>query len=176
MTISPLTSPRARTVSSNAGACPRKTSSCSLVSSRQTALTLGKHLRHRLERRDCDGETRKKSTRRAPREPLQTTHTVAVFSRQEALEEKMLAGNTGRNQGRHASRGPGNNLAPRRPLTRRVDQHLARIGHARHAGIRGKRESLARQQTIDQFGGAAGDNILVATNKWLGNTQMHQQL
>ena len=38
----------------------------------------------------------------------------------------------------------------------------------------GKSEGLPRQQTVDQAGGAAGDHILVATDKRLGNAQVHQ--
>ena len=39
-----------------------------------------------------------------------------------------------------------------------------------------KGEGLPRQQAVDQAGGAAGDHILVATDKRLGNAQVHQQL
>ena len=80
---------------------------------------------------------------------LQTAHTVAVLSAQKALEEKMLAGNAGRNERRDASRGPGNNFYGHIGLTCRLDQRLAGIGHARHAGVRGKGEGLPRQQTVD---------------------------
>ena len=140
-------------------------------------LTLGKNLCHSLERRhdamwrlvedECAGNHGK---------ALQTAHAVAALSTQKALEEKMFAGNAGRNERRDASRGPGNNFDGHIGLTRRLDQRLAGIGHARHAGVRGKGEGLPRQQTVDQAGGAAGDHILVATDKRLGNAQVHQQL
>ena len=86
----------------------------------------------------------------------------------------MLAGNAGRNERCDASRGPGNNFDGHIGLTRRLDQRLAGIGHARHAGIRGKGKGLTRQQAVDQTGGAAGDHILVTTDKRLGNAQVHQ--
>ncbi len=88
----------------------------------------------------------------------------------------MLAGDTGRYECRDASRRPRNNLNGHIGLTRRLDQRLAGIGHTRHAGVRGKSEGLPRQQAVDQAGGAAGDHILVATDKRLGNAQVHQQL
>ena len=107
---------------------------------------------------------------------LQSAHAVAVLATQKAFEEEMLAGNAGRNERRDASRRPGNNFDGHIGLTRRLDQRLAGIGHARHAGVRGKGEGLPRQQAVDQAGGAAGDHILVATDKRLGNAQVHQQL
>jgi len=107
---------------------------------------------------------------------LQTAHAVAVLSAQKALEEKMLAGNAGRNERRDASRGPGDNFDGHIGLTRCLDQRLAGVGHTRHAGVRGKGEGLPRQQAVDQAGGATGDHILVATDKRFGNAQMHQQL
>ena len=48
----------------------------------------------------------------------------------------------------------------------------ARIG-VPHCPVCGRE---IRQQTVDQAGGAAGDHILVATDKRLGNAQVHQQL
>ena len=54
-------------------------------------------------------------------------------------------------------------------LARRLDQRLAGIGHARHAGVRGKGEGLPCQQTVDQAGGATCDHVLVATNERLGD-------
>ena len=140
-------------------------------------LTLGKDLRHGLERRH-DAMWRLVEDERAGHhgKALQTAHAVAVLSTQKALEEKMLAGNARRNERRDASRGPGNNFDGHIGLTRRLDQRLAGIGHTRHASVRGKSEGLPRQQTVDQAGGAAGDHILVATDKRLGNAQVHQQL
>ena len=99
-----------------------------------------------------------------------------MLSAQKALEEKMLAGNAGRNECRDASRGSGNNFDRHIGLTCCLDQRLAGIGHTRHAGIRGKSEGLPCQQAVDQAGGAARDHILVATDKRLGNAQVHQQL
>lgn len=91
-------------------------------------LTLGKDLRHGLERRhdamwrlvedECAGHHGK---------ALQTTHAVAVLSAQKALEEKMLTGNAGRNERRDASRGPGDNFDGHISLARRLDQRLAGV-------------------------------------------------
>ena len=99
-----------------------------------------------------------------------------MFATQKAFEEEVLAGNAGRHERRNARGGPGDDLNRHIGLTRRLDQRLAGIGHTRHAGVRGKSEGLPRQQTVDQAGGAAGDHILVATDKRLGNAQVHQQL
>lgn len=104
---------------------------------------------------------------------LQTAHAVTVLAAQKALEEKLLAGNAGRNERRDASRGPGDNFDGHIGLARCLDQRLAGIGHTRHAGVRGKGEGFPRQQTVDQAGSAAGDHILVATDKRLGDTQVH---
>ena len=140
-------------------------------------LTLGKDLCHGLERRH-DAMWRLVEDERTGHhgKALQPTHTVTMFATQKALEEKMLAGNAGRNERRDASRGPGDNFDGHIGLTCCLDQRLTGIGHARHAGVRGKSEGLPCQQTVDQAGGAADDHILVATDKRLGNAQMHQQL
>ena len=140
-------------------------------------LTLGKDLGHGRERRH-DAMWRLVEDERAGHhgKALQTAHAVAVLSAQKALEEKMLAGNAGRDERRDASRGTGNNFDGHIGLTRRFDQRLAGIGHTRHAGVRGKGEGLPRQQAVDQAGCAAGDHVLVTTDKRLGNTQVHQQL
>lgn len=140
-------------------------------------IALGKDLGHGLERRD-DAMWRLVEDERAGDDgkALQSAHAVAVLATQKAFEEEMLAGNTGRYERRDASRGAGNNLDRHIRLARRLNQRLAGIGHARHAGVRGKGEGLPRQQTVDQTGGAAGDHILVATDKRLGNAQVHQQL
>ena len=140
-------------------------------------LTLGKDLGHGLERRhdamwrlvedECAGHHGK---------ALQSAHAVAVLATQKALEEEMLAGNAGRDERRDASRGTGNNFDGHIGLTRCFDQRLAGIGHTRHAGVRGKGEGLPRQQAVDQASCAAGDHVLVTTDKRLGNAQVHQQL
>ena len=107
---------------------------------------------------------------------LQAAHTVAMLAAQKTLKEKMLAGNAGRNERRDACRRSGDDLDGHIGLARRLDQCLAGIGYARHASVRGKGEGLPRQQAIDQTGGAAGDYVLIATDKRFGNTQAHQQL
>ena len=140
-------------------------------------LALGKYLGHGLERRhdamwrlvedECAGHHGK---------TLQAAHAITMFAAQKALEEKMLAGNAGRNERRDARRRSGDNLDGHIGLARRLDQSLAGVGHARHAGIRGKGKGLPRQQAVDQAGRATCDHVLVATDERLGNTQMHQQL
>jgi len=49
----------------------------------------------------------------------------------------------------------------------RAAQHLAGIGNARHAGIRGKGDSLTGEQPIHELGSAPRDHVLVAADKRL---------
>ena len=85
-------------------------------------LTLGKDLRHGLERRH-DAMWRLVEDERAGHhgKALQSAHAVAVLATQKAFEEEMLAGNAGRNKRRDASRGPGNNFDGHIGLTRRLN-------------------------------------------------------
>ena len=99
-------------------------------------LTLGKNLGHGFECRH-DAMWRLVEDERAGHhgKALQTAHAVTVLSAQKALEEKMLAGNAGRNKRRDASRGAGNNLDRHIRLARRLNQSLAGIRHTRHTGV-----------------------------------------
>ena len=133
-------------------------------------IALGKNLSHGFERRH-NAMWRLVEDERAGDDgkALQSAHAVAVLATQKAFEEEMLAGNTGRYECRDASRGAGNNFDRHIRLARRLDQRLAGIGHARHAGVRGKGEGLPCQQTVDQAGGATCDHVLVATNERFGD-------
>ena len=101
------------------------------------------------------------------RETTQTLYPFSVFARQKALEEKLVARNTGKHERRHTRGRARQDLDARARLASRVDQHLAGIGNARHAGIRGKGDSLTGEQPIHELGSAPRDHVLVTADKRL---------
>ena len=103
ITISPLVvSPRSRTNSSSSGAGARRTSSWSLVSSRQSATSRWGNTSAiaASESYDAMRASRKRDRAGNAGEPSQTAHALAVPARQKALEEEMLAGYSGRQRAR----------------------------------------------------------------------------
>ena len=90
-----------------------------------------------------------------------------MFARQKALEEKLVARNTGKHERRHTRGRARQDFNTRARLASRVDQHLAGIRNARHTGIRGKGDSLTSKQPIHKLGSAPRDHVLVTADKRL---------
>ena len=109
-------------------------------------------------------------------ELAQPADALPVLTRQEALEEEVVAGNAARHERRHASRRPGHDHDIDARRARSVHEHLAGIGHARHARVRGERQRVASEHALDELRGARGDHVLVAAHERTGDVQMGQEL
>jgi hypothetical protein len=148
---------------------PRRTSSCSFVSSRQTTAG-GDHVRQRVAHPvralvEDEGAA-------LPGQRLEQAAALAGLPRQEPLEGPPIAGQAGHGQCRHRRRGPGHRGDRQPPACDLLDDPVAGVGHRRHPGIGHEDDGAAGGHGVGQVAGARLLVVVVDAQHLRGRLQV----